>query len=230
MSWIEDAKRKAVLKAIQPIKSGWIIGLGSGSTTAYAVGEISRLVRSRRFDLSIVPTSHQIENLAAAHGLKIRTLNEVHTVDYAIDGADQLEVPSLNVVKGGGGAMLREKIVDSAAHELAIVVDERKVVKHLGEKQTIPLEVLPFAYKTIQVEIAKMGGRARLRESTGKAGPVITDNGNFILDADFGRIDHPVQLDRQLKMRPGLLETGLFLKMANAAYVGRRGGKVEVLH
>jgi len=230
LSWIEDAKRKAVLKAIQPIKSGWIIGLGSGSTTAYAVGEISRLVRSRRFDLSIVPTSHQIENLAAAHGLKIRTLNEVHTVDYAIDGADQLEVPSLNVVKGGGGAMLREKIVDSAAHELAIVVDERKVVKHLGEKQTIPLEVLPFAYKTIQVEIAKMGGRARLRESTGKAGPVITDNGNFILDADFGRIDHPVQLDRQLKMRPGLLETGLFLKMANAAYVGRRGGKVEVLH
>ena len=230
MSLIEDAKRKAVLKAIQPIKSGWIIGLGSGSTTAYAVGEISRLVRSRRFDLSIVPTSHQIENLAAAHGLKIRTLNEVHTVDYAIDGADQLEVPSLNVVKGGGGAMLREKIVDSAAHELAIVVDERKVVKHLGEKQTIPLEVLPFAYKTIQVEIAKMGGRARLRESTGKAGPVITDNGNFILDADFGRIDHPVQLDRQLKMRPGLLETGLFLKMANAAYVGRRGGKVEVLH
>jgi len=230
LSLIEDAKRKAVLKAIQPIKSGWIIGLGSGSTTAYAVGEISRLVRSRRFDLSIVPTSHQIENLAAAHGLKIRTLNEVHTVDYAIDGADQLEVPSLNVVKGGGGAMLREKIVDSAAHELAIVVDERKVVKHLGEKQTIPLEVLPFAYKTIQVEIAKMGGRARLRESTGKAGPVITDNGNFILDADFGRIDHPVQLDRQLKMRPGLLETGLFLKMANAAYVGRRGGKVEVLH
>jgi ribose 5-phosphate isomerase A len=229
LTWIEDAKRRAVLKAIQPIRNGWIIGLGSGSTTAYAVAEISRLVRARRFDLSVVPTSHQIENLAASHGLKIRTLNEIHTVDYAIDGADQVEVPTLNVVKGGGGAMLREKIVDSAAHELAIVVDERKLVKHLGEKQAIPLEVLPFAYKTIQVEIAKMGGRARLRESAGKAGPVITDNGNIILDADFGRIDHPEQLDRKLKMLPGLLETGLFIKMADSAYVGLKSGKVEVL-
>ena len=229
MTWIEDAKHRAVLKAIQPIKNGWIVGLGSGSTTAYAVAEISRLVRSRRFDLSIVPTSQQIENLAVSHGLRIRTMNEVHTVDYAIDGADQLEVPSLNVVKGGGGAMLREKIVDSAAHELVIVVDERKLVKHLGEKQTIPLEVLPFAYKTVQVEIAKMGGRARLRESAGKAGPVITDNGNIILDADFGRIKHPTQLDRQLKILPGVLETGLFLKMVDRAYVGRKNGKVEIL-
>jgi len=229
LTWIEDAKHRAVLKAIQPIKNGWIVGLGSGSTTAYAVAEISRLVRSRRFDLSIVPTSQQIENLAVSHGLRIRTMNEVHTVDYAIDGADQLEVPSLNVVKGGGGAMLREKIVDSAAHELVIVVDERKLVKHLGEKQTIPLEVLPFAYKTVQVEIAKMGGRARLRESAGKAGPVITDNGNIILDADFGRIKHPTQLDRQLKILPGVLETGLFLKMVDRAYVGRKNGKVEIL-
>ena len=230
MAWVEDAKRKAVFKAIQNIRSGWIIGLGSGSTTAYAVAEIARLVKVMRFELSVVPTSHQIENLAIAHGLRIRTLNEVHSVDYAIDGADQVEMDSLNVVKGGGGAMLREKIVDSAASKLVIVVDKRKLTQHLGEGQSIPLEVLPFAYKSVQVRIANMGGRARLRESTEKAGPVVTDNGNFILDADFGRIERPVQLDRRLKMLPGLLETGLFLKMTDYVYVGRKDGKVEVLH
>ena len=187
------------------------------------------MVRARRFDLSVVPTSHQIENLAISHGLRIRTMNEVHTVDYAIDGADQVEVPSLNLVKGGGGAMLREKIVDSAARELVIVVDERKLAKHLGEKQLVPLEVFPFAYKTVQVEITKIGGRAKLREFPGKAGPVITDNGNFVLDTDFGRITHPFQLDRRLKMLPGVLETGLFLRMTDRVYVGQRTGKVEMI-
>jgi ribose 5-phosphate isomerase A len=196
---------------------------------AYALAEIARLVKAMRFELSVVPTSHQIENLAIAHGLRVRTSNDVQSVDYAIDGADQVETRSLNAVKGGGGAMLREKIVDSAARKLAIVVDERKLTQHLGEKQPIPLEVLPFAYKSVQVKITNMGGRARLRESTEKVGPVITDNGNFILDADFGRIEHPAQLDRRLKMLPGLLETGLFLKMADCVYVGRKDGKIEVL-
>ena len=229
MTWLEDAKRRAVLKALQPVRNGWIIGVGSGTTTSFAIAEISRLVKTKRFELSIVPTSHQIEHLAIAHGLRIRAINEVHAVDYAIDGADQVEVPSLNVVKGGGGAMLREKIVDSSAHKLVIVVDERKLAKHLGEKQPIPLEVLPLAYKSVQVKITNMGGRARLRESTGKVGPVVTDNGNFILDADFGRIAYPTQLDHRLKMLPGVLETGLFLKMVDCVYVGRKDGKVEVL-
>lgn len=226
---IEDAKRRAVLKALQPIKNGWIIGLGSGTTTAYALAEIARLSRARHFELSVVPTSHQIENLAISHGLRIKTMNEAHTVDYAIDGADQIEVPSLNLIKGGGAALLREKVVDSAAHKLAIVVDETKIVKHLGDKQPIPLEVFPFAYKSVQVRLTNMGARARLRESIGKVGPVITDNGNFILDADFGRLENPSRLNRQLKMLPGLVETGLFLKMADRVYVGRGDGSVDVL-
>jgi ribose 5-phosphate isomerase A len=226
---IEDAKREAVLKALQPIRNGWIIGLGSGTTTAYALAEIARLSRTRHFELSVVPTSHQIENLAISHGLRIKTLNEAHMIDYAIDGADQVEVPSLNLIKGGGAALLREKVVDSTAHNLAIVVDETKVVKRLGEKQPIPLEVFPFAYKSVQIKLTNMGARARLRESSGKVGPVITDNGNFILDADFGRLENPTRLNRQLKMLPGLVETGLFLKMANRVYVGRGDGNVEVL-
>ena len=226
---IEDAKRKAVLKAIQPIKNGWVIGLGSGTTMALAISELSRFAKGRRLELSVVPTSHQVENLAVLHGLRIRTMNEALTIDYAIDGADQVEVPSLNLIKGGGAAMLREKIVDSAAHYVAIVIDERKLTKHLGQKQTVPLEVSPFAQRFVQTQVTKLGGRARLREGTGKVGPVVTDNGNLILDVDFGKLENLGQLDRRLKMIPGLIETGLFLKMADCAYVGRSDGRVDIL-
>ncbi len=229
LSWIEDAKRKAVLKALQPIKNGWIVGLGSGSTTAYAVAELARLTKARKLEVSIVPTSYQIENLATSHGLRILSMNEAFTIDYAIDGADQVEVPSLNLIKGGGGALLREKVVDSAARKLAVVVDETKLSKHLGGKQPVPIEVVPFAHKFLQTQVARLGGRAKLREGAGKVGPVVTDNGNFVLDADFGRIENPSLLDRRLKTIPGLVETGLFLKMADLVYVGRRDGTVELL-
>ncbi len=229
LSWVEGAKRKAILKAMQPIKNGWIIGLGSGSTMAYAVDELARLSKGRRLDVSVVPTSYQIENLAISHGLRILSMNEAFTIDYAIDGADQVQLPSLNLIKGGGGALLREKIVDSVAGKLAIVVDETKLSKHLGGKQPVPLEVLPFAHKSVQIQVARMGGKAKLREGAGKIGPVVTDNGNFVLDADFGRIENPALLQRQLKAVPGLIETGLFLKMADVVYVGRQNGKVELL-
>src|SRR5208337_2704318 len=112
-----------VLKALQPIKNGWTIGLGSGSTMAYAVAELARLSKARKLEVSVVPTSHQIENLAISHGLRILSMNGAFTIDYTIDGADQVQLPSLNLIKGGGGALLREKIVDSAARKLAVVVD-----------------------------------------------------------------------------------------------------------
>jgi len=229
LPWVEGAKRKAVLKALQPIKNGWIIGLGSGSTMAYAVAELARMSKARRLEVSVVPTSHQIENLAISHGLRILSMNEAFTIDYTIDGADQVQLPSLNLIKGGGGALLREKIVDSAARKLAIVVDETKLSKHLGGKQQVPLEVLPFAHKSIQIQVTRIGGRAKLREGSGKIGPVVTDNGNFLLDADFGRIENPARLQRRLKAIPGLLETGLFLNMADIVYVGRQTGEVELL-
>jgi ribose 5-phosphate isomerase A len=229
LSWIEGAKRKAVLKALEPLKNGWIVGIGSGSTTAYAVSELGRITKTGRLEVSIIPTSHQIENLAIAHGLRIVSLNEASTVDYAIDGADQVDESSLNVIKGGGGSMLREKIVDSAARRLAIVVDETKLSRHLGGKNPVPLEVLPLAYRYVQSRIVRMGGRAKLRESGGKVGPVVTDNGNFVLDADFGKIDKPSALERQLKSIPGILETGLFIKMADVVIVGLSDGGVRTL-
>ena len=229
LSWIEEAKRKAVLKALEPVKNGWIIGIGSGSTTAYAVSELGRITKTGKLQVSIVPTSHQIENLAIAHGLEILSLNEASTVDYAIDGADQVEQVSLNLIKGGGASMLREKIVDSAARRLAIVVDETKLSRHLGGRQPVPLEVSPFAYRYVQSRIVRMGGRAKLREGAGKVGPVVTDNGNFVLDADFGKIDEPTALERRLRSIPGILETGLFIKMADAVYVGLSNGEVKLL-
>jgi ribose 5-phosphate isomerase A len=230
LSWIEDAKRNAVLQAIQPVKNGWVIGLGSGSTMAYAVRELARLQRDRKMELSIVPTSYQIEYLAASHGLRITSLTEVACVDYAIDGADQVRDGSLDLVKGGGGALLREKIVDSSARSFVVVVDQLKVVHYLGGKQLIPLEILPFASRYVRSEVAKMGGKAKVREGTGKMGPVVTDNGNFLLDVDFGRVESPSKLERRLKAIPGVLETGLFVHMADRVFVGQRNGKVRVMN
>lgn len=229
MSWIEDAKRRAALKAVEQVKNGWIVGLGSGSTVTWAVKELARMRRDRKFELSIVPTSYQIEHLAASYGLPIISLNEVVSVDYAIDGADQVQEGTLNLVKGGGAAIMREKIVDTAARDLAIVVDESKLSKHLGGKQPIPVEVLPFAYRYVQAAIAKMGGRTKLRESAGKVGPVITDNGNFILNADFGKIRNVVPLERRLRTISGILETGFFIGLTKRVYVGLRRGGVKIL-
>ncbi|MGD0424050.1 MAG: ribose 5-phosphate isomerase A [Candidatus Bathyarchaeia archaeon] len=230
MSWIEGAKRNAVLKAIEPVKNGWVIGLGSGSTLAYAVRELARLQRDRKMEFSVVPTSYQMEYLAASHGLRVTSLNEVARVDYAIDGADQVRDGSLDLVKGGGGALLREKIVDSSARSFVVVVDQLKVVEYLGGKQLIPLEILPFAYRYVRSEVAKMGGKAKVRESSGKMGPVITDNGNFLVDVDFGRVESPSRLERGLKAIPGVLETGLFVRMVDRVFVGQRNGKVRVMN
>ena len=195
---------------------------------AYAVRELARLQRDRKMEFSVVPTSYQMEYLAASHGLRITSLNEVARVDYAIDGADQVRNGSLDLVKGGGGALLREKIVDSSARSFVVVIDQLKLVDYLGVKQAVPLEISPFAYRFVRSEIAKMGGKGKLRESTGKVGPVITDNGNFLVDADFGRIENPSQLERRLKAIPGVLETGLFLGLTDRAFIGQRNGKVKI--
>lgn len=229
MSWTEDAKRKAALKALEPIRNGWIIGLGSGSTMSMVLAGLARRVKARKMDVSVVATSYQVQNLAISHNLRVMSLNEAVTVDYAIDGADQVHESTLDLIKGGGGAMLQEKVLDCVARTVAIVIDESKLVKELGGKQPVPLEVLPTAHRSVQVQIARMDGRARLREGSGKVGPVVTDNGNFILDADFGKIEDPVKLEHRLKMIPGLIETGLFLGIADVVHVGLRNGKTQSL-
>ncbi|OYT44949.1 ribose 5-phosphate isomerase A, partial [Candidatus Bathyarchaeota archaeon] len=218
MDWREDAKRRAALEAVKHVKDGFVVGLGSGSTAAFAIREIGRRIREENLKVLGVSTSYQSYILAVECGIPITNLGEHPQIDLDIDGADQID-RDLNLIKGGGGALLREKVVASAAKEVIIVADETKLSRRLGENRVIPLEVLPFAVPVVMLKIKKIGGRPRLREKN-TGGPYITDNGNFILDVDFGPIDDPEELDRKLKSIPGVVETGLFIGMTDMAYIG----------
>jgi len=228
MSEYEAPRRLAVIKAAEQIKDGYIIGLGSGSTIAGAIEEIAKVLKEKNLKALFIPTSHQIELAAITHGLKLALFTEYPEPDLAIDGADQAD-ERLNLIKGGGAALAREKVVDASAKKLLIVVDEQKLVKKLGEQQPVPLEVLPFAHQAVIRRISKLGGKPTLREGKGKVGPIVTDNGNFIVDSDFGTIDDPANLEKQLKTIPGIIETGLFVDMATSVYVGKRDGTVQIL-
>jgi len=217
--WIEDAKKNSALEAVKHVKDGFVVGLGSGSTAAFAIQEIGRIIRQKNWKVLGVPTSYQAFLLAVNHGISITTLNEHPKLDLTIDGVDQVD-PDLNMIKGMGGALAREKIVASASKQNIIVADETKLAKKLGTNQPVPIEVLPFAAVLVGSRIKRMKGKPVLRGGKGKVGPVVTDNGNFIVDADFGPIDAPERLDSKLKSIPGVVETGLFIGMANIVYVG----------
>lgn len=220
VDWVEEEKKSAAVKAVRHVKDGCFVGLGSGSTAAYAIKELGQRVKHERIHVSGVPTSYQALTLAVANGVPITTLEEHPTLDLTIDGADQID-DELNLIKGMGGALTREKIVAFASRKLIIVADESKRVKVLGEKHhPIPIEVLLVAAPVIVRLIRQMGGKPVLREGPGKVGPVMTDNGNVILDAEFGLIREPSKLCQELKSLPGVVETGIFANMASIAYVG----------
>lgn len=221
MSWKEQAKKRAAIEAVKHIKDGFILGLGSGSTVAYAIQEVGKRIKQEGLNLLGVPTSHQAFTLAIRNGIPITTLDEHPQLDIAIDGADQIDT-RLNLIKGMGGALTREKIVASAAKQFIVVADETKLTEKLGARHPVPIEVLPFASSTVTSELKKMGGKVVLRESKRKIGPVVTDNGNFILDANFGPIKNPKKLNSQLKSIPGIIETGLFINMIDTIYIGRK--------
>lgn len=228
MDWREEAKKKASLEAVKHIKDGFTIGLGSGSTVAYAIQEIGKRIQQRKLRILGVPTSHQTMMLAVHYGIPITTLNEHPQLNLTIDGADQID-RHLNLIKGMGGALTREKIVASAAKQFVIVADETKLTEKLGANCAVPVEVLPFALPTVMLKMQEKGGKPVLREAKGKVGPVVTDNGNFIVDVAFGPINTPKNLDSQLKSIPGIIETGLFVEMADIVYVGTRVGTVQKL-
>lgn len=225
---IENAKKKAASEALKHIKDDFIIGLGSGSTAAYAIEGIGDKIKRDDLHILAVPTSYQAFMLAVKHEIPVTTLEEHPKLDLTIDGADQLD-KKLNLIKGMGGALTREKIVASASKKLVIVADENKKVKVLGEKNhPVPLEVIPFATKPIMLKIREMNGTPVLREGKGKVGPIITDNGNVLVDASFGLIQAPSELERRLKNIPGIVETGLFIEMANIAYIGKISGTEKI--
>jgi len=220
--WVEKAKKNAALEAVKHLRNGFTVGLGSGSTAAYAIEEIGRRMKHEELRVQGVPTSYQAFMLAVQHGIPATTLEEQPTLDLTIDGADQID-PQLDLIKGMGGALAREKIVASASKKLIIIADENKKVKVLGENNhPVPVEALPFAASLVMRRIREMGGTPVLREGKRKVGPVITDNGNVIIDADFQLVHEPAELERKLKFLPGIVETGLFIRMADVAYVGKR--------
>jgi ribose 5-phosphate isomerase A len=223
-----ELKQKAAYEAVKHVKDGFVVGLGSGSTAACAIKALGEIVKHKGIKLFGVPTSYQAFLLAVKHGIPVTTLEEHGVIDVTIDGADQID-PKLNLIKGMGAALVREKIVASASKVNIIVGDESKKVETLGENgHPVPLEVLPFSLSLVQRKIEAAGGIAVLREAKEKVGPVITDNGNVIIDASFGVINNAEELEVKLKMIPGVVETGLFIGLATIAYIATQS-KVEKL-
>jgi len=220
---ITEQKLKAALEAVEHVKEGFIVGLGSGSTAAFAIKALGERVKAENLHIMGVPTSYQAFLLAVECNIPITTLDEHQIIDVTIDGADQL-TPELYLIKGGGAALAREKIVAAASKVNVIIADETKKVTLLGaNNQFVPVEVLPFAISLVKRKIVDLGGKPVVREGKGKLGPTITDNGNAVLDSFFGEIANPAELQVKVKMIPGVVETGFFVGLTDIAYVGLSG-------
>ncbi|MGI0493740.1 ribose-5-phosphate isomerase RpiA [Alkalinema pantanalense CENA528] len=217
----QDLMKKQVgYAAADRVQSGMIVGLGTGSTTAFAIQAIGERLQSGSLtDIKGIPTSFQAIVLARKFGIPLVGLDEVDHVDIAIDGADEVD-PNKNLIKGGGAAHTQEKIVDSLANQFIVVVDSTKLVDHLGSTFLLPVEVLPMAVAPVTRAIEKLGGHPQLRMGVKKAGPVVTDQGNLVIDVKFDRIDNPGELEKTLNNIPGVLENGLFVNVADVILVG----------
>ncbi len=228
MSWKTEAKERAASRAVDRVKSGMVVGLGSGSTAAEAIRILGKRIKAGELkDVKGVPTSYQAVQESVRAMLPLTTLDEYPELDIGIDGADQMD-RHLNAIKGGGGALLREKIVASCCREYILVGDEGKLTDVLGTDQPVYLEVHPFAVVPVVRKLEKMGARAVVRQGAGKVGPVVTDNGNTLIDASFGPIDDLEELNRLLHMVQGVMETGLFIGYAQRAYIGTEKSVYEL--
>jgi ribose 5-phosphate isomerase A len=217
---VTQAKQAVGQQAAQLVQSGMVVGLGTGSTAAFmiqALGE--RIRRGELQQVRGIPTSFQAMVLARQAGIPLTTLDEVAGVDLAIDGADEVD-PQKNLIKGGGAAHTREKIVASWAQELVVVVDGSKLVERLGSKFPVPVEVLPMAVVPVMRALERLGGRPELRMAVKKDGPVITDQGNMVVDVTFAAIPDPAGLEARINHIPGVLENGLFVGLAGRVLVG----------
>jgi len=228
---IEKGKKNAAIKAIEEnLKTGMVLGIGSGSTVVYAVEKIAELNVENNLKLKCIPTSFQSYQLIVENGLTLTSLDQYPELDLDIDGADEID-KNLNLIKGGGGCLVQEKIVASNSKKLVIVADFRKNSENLGEKweKGIPIEVIPISYVPIMKKLEKLGGTPVLRMAQAKAGPLVSDNGNFIIDVNFGVIKDPGELNLSLLTIPGVVDTGLFIGMASKAYIGLEDGKVTTM-
>ena len=222
MSDLQNQMKQAVAQAaVEQFRDGMIVGLGSGSTAALMIkGLGQRLASGQLKDIVGVTTSFQGEVLAAELGIPLRSLNAVDRIDLAIDGADEVD-PAFQLIKGGGACHVQEKLVAARAERFVVVVDSTKLVDRLNMGFLLPVEVLPGAWRQIQQQLSAMGGTAELRMANRKAGPIVTDQGNLVLDVRFdGGIADPVDLERSVNNIPGVLENGLFVNLADEVLVG----------
>ncbi|WP_348535246.1 ribose-5-phosphate isomerase RpiA [Prochlorococcus marinus] len=217
--------------AINEIKSDMVIGLGSGSTAALMIKSLANEIRSGKLkNIKGVATSFQSEVLALELDIPLIDLASVSQIDLAIDGADEVD-PGFQLIKGGGACHVREKLVASKANHLLIVVDETKLVQNLNQSFPLPVEVLPNAWKQVQEVISKMNGNSKLRMATKKAGPVVTDQGNLVLDVLFNDgIKNPRDIEISINNIPGVLENGLFVDLTDKVLVGKIENSIPVVY
>jgi ribose 5-phosphate isomerase A len=230
----EAFKRVAAERAVEEVRPGMVVGLGAGTTAAFATRRIATLLREGLLrDIRGVPSSNAVAALARSLGIPLTTLAEVPVIDLTIDGADEVD-PHLNLIKGGGGALLREKIVAQASRREVIVVDAEKLSPALGTRWAVPVEVFPFAWRSQQEYLKGLGARVTLRPEqgadgggTGEGAPFRTDEGNMILDCHFGPLPDPVALEAlaaRLDGRAGVAGHGLFLGLASEVFVAGTAG------
>jgi len=216
---IDELKRVAAETAAQRVVSGMVVGLGTGSTAIHAVPALGKRLKSGELrNIRAVPTSYQSLIAAREWHIPVVGLDEIDRIDLAIDGADEV-APDLTLIKGGGAAQTREKIIAALANDFTVVVDETKLVDRLGSRHPVPVEVLDFAVAPVCRAIERLGGEPTLRMAVKKAGPVVTDQGNLILDVRFATISDPAKLEQELKMIPGTLENGIFVGLATRVLV-----------
>lgn len=220
---INEFKKQAAEKAVEEIKSGMVIGLGSGSTFYFALQKLGSLIKSGELkDVVAIPSSNNTEKLARDLEIPLITFKDKQEIDVTIDGADEVD-KYLNLIKGGGAALLREKVVAQASKKLIIVADEAKLSEKLGTTWAVPIEVLKFAYPLEFKYLESINGKPTLRVyQTGE--PVITDEGNYILDTNFGIIQNPFELAEKLENRAGIIEHGLFLRLTSKVIVAGKDG------
>jgi ribose 5-phosphate isomerase A len=216
-------KKEAAEAASQQVKSGMVVGLGTGSTAKYAIDALGQRVANDGLKISGIATSERSDAQAKSLKIPITSFAAVSRIDLTIDGADEVVPGKLALIKGHGGALLREKIVASASTRMAVVVDESKIVSKLGQLVSVPVEVVPFGWEITGKRLAKIGGKPKLRLGTdGK--PYVTDGGHYILDCAFGKMNDPADVAHELDCIVGVIEHGIFLDLATEVFVGGPGG------
>jgi len=218
---LSELKRRAAWRAVELVDSGTVVGLGHGTTAAFAIERIGERLRSGKLaDVLCVPCSEEVARRAERLGVPLTTLDANPSIDITIDGADEVD-PWLNLIKGGGGALLREKVVAVASAREIIVIDSSKLSPRLGTRFALPVEVIPFAWTVESVALERLGAHVLRR---GGSDPFLTDQRNYILDCDFGLIEEPADLAARLDARPGIAAHGLFVGLATDLFVATDEG------